>query len=146
MFFSLFLFDDCPGSASGSGYVSLTNKSGSGRPNTGFIASNISGNFRKNNKISSFVSGITGHILGLTQKTYRIEYRYLRKLLQKKNVENFASVIWITGSGHQGCGSAFIWYGSSVLGWIPIRIRIQSRSRVLTNKKWTTIQNRTSST
>ncbi len=30
----------------------------------------------------------------------------------------------------QGCGSVFIWYGSgsTILGWIPIRIRIQSGS------------------
>ncbi len=33
---------------------------------------------------------------------------------------------------YQGCGSVFIWYGSgsSILGWIPIQIRIQSGSRV----------------
>ncbi len=39
---------------------------------------------------------------------------------------------------HQGCGSAFIssGSGSSILGWIPIRIRILSGSRALMTKKW----------
>ncbi len=38
----------------------------------------------------------------------------------------------------QGCGSVFIWYGSwsSILGWIPIRIWIQSGSRNLITKNW----------
>ncbi len=36
----------------------------------------------------------------------------------------------------QGCGSAFISSGSSILGWIPIRIRIQSGSRALMTKNW----------
>ncbi len=38
----------------------------------------------------------------------------------------------------QGCGSAFISFGSgsSILGWIPIRIRIQSGSRSLMTKNW----------
>ncbi len=40
----------------------------------------------------------------------------------------------------QGCGSAFIssgsGSGSSILGWIPIRIRIQSGSRALMSKNW----------
>jgi hypothetical protein len=35
---------------------------------------------------------------------------------------------------YQGCGSAFIWSGSSILGRIPIRIRNQSGSRVLRTK------------
>ncbi len=38
----------------------------------------------------------------------------------------------------QSCGSAFIssGSGSSILGWIPIRIRIQSGSRALMTKNW----------
>ncbi len=35
---------------------------------------------------------------------------------------------------NQGCGSAFISSGSSILGWIPIRIR--SGSRALMTKNW----------
>jgi hypothetical protein len=39
----------------------------------------------------------------------------------------------LTESSKQGCGSVFIWYGSgsgsSILGWIPIRIRIQSGAK-----------------
>ncbi len=40
----------------------------------------------------------------------------------------------------QGCGSAFIWSGSgsSILGWIPIRI--QSGSRVLMTINWKNLQ------
>ncbi len=34
------------------------------------------------------------------------------------------SLFFESGS-KQGCGSVFIWSGSSILGWIPIRIRIQ---------------------
>ncbi len=41
------------------------------------------------------------------------------------------------GSCRQCCGSVLIWSGSSILGRIPIRIRIQSRSRVLMTKNWT---------
>ncbi len=39
---------------------------------------------------------------------------------------------------NQGCRSAFIssGSGSSILGWIPIRIRIQYGSRALMTKKW----------
>ncbi len=49
-------------------------------------------------------------------------------------------------ASHQGCGSAFIWYGSGsgILGWIPIRIQYRSgsgsnqitRSRALMTKNW----------
>ncbi len=39
---------------------------------------------------------------------------------------------------NQCFGFVFIWYGSgsSILGWIPIWIRIQSGSRVLMTKNW----------
>ncbi len=46
-------------------------------------------------------------------------------------------MIWlISYNFFQGFGSVFIWYGSgsSILGWILIRIRIQSGSRVLMTK------------
>ncbi len=41
---------------------------------------------------------------------------------------------YLYGTYYQGCGSAFIWSGSSILGWIPIRFRIKSGSRVLMTK------------
>ncbi len=42
----------------------------------------------------------------------------------------------------QGCGSAFIssGSGSSILGWIPIQIRIQSGSRAFMTKNWKKLQ------
>ncbi len=45
--------------------------------------------------------------------------------------ENTFSLIHLGGQ-YQGLGSVFIWYGSgsSILGWIPLRIRIQSGFRV----------------
>ncbi len=44
------------------------------------------------------------------------------------------------GCARQGCGSAFISSRSSILGWKPIRIRIQSGSRALMTKIWKKLQ------
>ncbi len=46
-----------------------------------------------------------------------------------KSSDRLASSSFSSSTLNQDCGFAFIWSGSNILGWIPIRI--QSRSRVL---------------
>ncbi len=61
------------------------------------------------------------------------DYRYQRQNLPLKQILKDLSERKI-----RHVGTVIIWYGSgsSILGWVPIRIRIQSGSRVLMNKNW----------
>ncbi len=60
-----------------------------------------------------------------------MQIRTIRLLLFEKKLSLTFSIL-------QGCGSAFIssGSGSGILGWIPIRIRIQSGSRAVMTKNW----------